>query len=132
MLKQGIEGKWGYLSNVSKNIVKQGIEVNLGYFSNVPIGVISPMSKTRWKQGVKDKWGDISNVSRTIMKQGIEGNLGYYDNGPIAIGKSYFEGGMTNYAQKWETAEIFKRKSSQGLHTEKKHQNCGAPPPQGD
>ena len=39
---------------------------------------------------------------------------------------------MATYAQKWKTAEIFKRKSERGLHTENKHQDCGAPQPQGE
>ena len=48
------------------------------------------------------------------------------------IGKSYFERGMTKYAPKWKTAEIYKRKSAEGLHTEKKHHDCGTPPPQSE
>ena len=88
------------------------------------------MSKTMSKQGVEEKWGDRSNVSKTIMKQGIEGSLGYCANGTMTIGKSYFEGGMTTYAQKWKTAEIYKRKSEGGLNAENKHHDCGAPPPQ--
>ena len=39
---------------------------------------------------------------------------------------------MTTYAQKWKTTEIYKRKSAGRLHTEKKHQVYGAPPPKGD
>ena len=50
-LKQGIEDKWGNISNVSKTIAKQGIEVSLVYCDNGPIGVISTMSKTSLKQG---------------------------------------------------------------------------------
>ena len=38
---------------------------------------------------------------------------------------------MTIYAQKWKTAEIYKLKPEGGLHAEKKHHDCGAPPPQG-
>ena len=68
-------------------------------------------------------------MSKTIVKQGIGGSLGYCTNGPMNIGKSDFEGGMTTYAQKWKTAEIYKRKSAEGLHAEKKHQYCGALPP---
>ena len=90
------------------------------------------MYKTRLKQGIDEKWGDHTNVSKTIVKQGIEVSLGYYANGPMNIWKSYFEGGMTTYAQKWKTAEICKRKSAGELHAEKKHQYCGAPPPQGE
>ena len=71
-------------------------------------------------------------MSKNIVKQGIEGSLGYFANGPMAIGKSDFEGGMTTYAQKWKTAEIYTRKSAGGLHTEKKHQDCGAPTTQGE
>ena len=66
-----------------KAIEKQGIEGSLEYCANGPIGVISPMSKTRSKQGIEEKWGDRSNVFKTIMKQGIEGSLGYCANGPI-------------------------------------------------
>ena len=62
-LKQVIEEKWGYCSNVSKTIVKQGIEGSLVYCANGQIGIITPMSKTRLKQGSEDKWGDRSNVS---------------------------------------------------------------------
>ena len=76
--------------------------------------------------------GDHSNVFKTIVKQGIEGSLGYCTNGPITIGKSDFKGGMTTYAQKWKTDEICRRKSPGGLHVEKNHQDCGAPPPQGE
>ena len=52
-------------------------------------------------------------------------------NGPMIIGESDFERGMTTYAKKWKTAEIYKRKSAGGLHAETKHHDCGAPPPQG-
>ena len=90
------------------------------------------MSKTRSKQGVEEKWGDRCNVSKTIVKQGFSGSLGYCANGPMTIGDSDFAGGMTTYAQKWKTAGIHKRKSAGGLHAEKKHQDCGAPPPQGE
>ena len=113
-----------------KTIVKRGIEVSLEYCANEPIGFSSPMSKTRSNQGVEDKWGDQSSVSKTIVKQDIEVSLEYCANGPMTIGESYFEGGMTTYAQKWKTAEIYKRKSEGGLHAERKHQDCGAPPPQ--
>ena len=84
----------------------------------------------RSKQGVEDKWGDLSNVSKTIVKKGIEVSLGYCANGPMTIGKSDFEVGMTTYAKKWKIAEIYKRKSAGVFHAEKKHQDCGAPPPQ--
>ena len=90
------------------------------------------MSKTRSKQGIEEKWGDRSNVSSTIVNQGIEGSFVYCANGPMTIGKSYFEGGMTIYAQKLDTAEVYKRKSSGGIHAEKKHHDCGAPPHQGE
>ena len=39
---------------------------------------------------------------------------------------------MTTYAQKCKTAEIRKRKSAGGLKSEKKNQDCGTPPPQGE
>ena len=65
------------------------------------------------------------------MKEGIEGSLGYCANGPVTIGKSYFEIGMTTYAQKWKTAEIFKLHSAGGLHAKNKHYYFGFPPPQG-
>ena len=68
---------------MSKIIVKQGIEGSLGYCANGPIGVISPMSKTRSKQDIEEKWGDRSNVSKTIVEQGLEGCLGYCAKGPI-------------------------------------------------
>ena len=38
-LKQGIEEKWGYLSNLSKTIVKQVIEGSLGYCVNSPMDI---------------------------------------------------------------------------------------------
>ena len=88
------------------------------------------MSKTRSKQCIEEKWGDCSNVYKTILKQGIERSLVYCANGPMKIGKSEFEGGMDTYAQKWNIAEICKRKSAGGLHAEKKHPDCGSPPPQ--
>ena len=56
---------------MSNAIDKKGIEVGLEYCANGPIGVISPMSKTRLKQGIEEKWEDHSNVSKTIAKQGI-------------------------------------------------------------
>ena len=90
------------------------------------------MSKTRLKQGIEKKWGDCSNVSKTVVKQGIEVDLGYCANGPMNIGKSDLKGGMNTYAQKLNTAEICKRRSAGVLHAEKKHQDCGAPPPQGE
>ena len=91
---------------MSNTIVNQGIEGSLEYCANGKIVVISPMSKNISKQVIEDNWGDISNVSKTIIMQGIEGSLGYFANGPMTIGKSDFEGGMTTYAQKWNTAEI--------------------------
>ena len=69
---------------------------------------------------------------KTITKKDTEGRLGHLANGPMTIGKSDFEKGMTAYAQKWKTAEIYKRKSSGGLHAEKKHHYCGATPTQGE
>ena len=89
------------------------------------------MSKTRLKQGIEDKWGDQSNVFKTIVKQDTEGSLGHCANVPMTIGKSDFEWGMTTYVQKWKTSEIYKRKSSGGLHAENKHPDCGSSPPQG-
>ena len=59
---------------------------------------------------------DFSNVSKTIVKQGIKVSLVYCANGPITIGKSDFEGVMTTYAQKWNSAKICKRKSSEDLN----------------
>ena len=53
--KQGSEEKWEDLSNFSKTIVKQGIEGSLGYCAKGPIGVSSPMSKTRSKLGGEKK-----------------------------------------------------------------------------
>ena len=44
--KQGSD-EWLNCYNVSKNIVKQIIERSLGYCANEPMGVSSPMSKTR-------------------------------------------------------------------------------------
>ena len=78
-LKQGSD-EWGNCSNVYKNIVKQSIEGSLGYCANGPMGVNSPMSKTRSKQGQ-----DFSNVSNKIEKQGIAGRLVYCANGPIGF-----------------------------------------------
>ena len=111
--------------------MKKGIKGSLGYCANGPIVVSSPMSKNRSKHAIEDKWGYRSNLSKTIVNQGTEVSFGYCANGPMTIGKSYFEGGITTYAQKWKTAEICKRKSEGGLHAEKKHRDCGAPPPQG-
>ena len=117
---------------MSKTIVKRGIEGSLEYCANGPIRVSSHMSKTRSKQGIEEKWEDSSNVSNTIVKQEIEGSLGYCANGPMTIGKSYFEEGMTTYAQKWKRAEIYNGKSAGGLNSEEKHQDCGAPRPQNE
>ena len=77
----------GDRSNVYKTIAKQGTEGSLEYCANGPIGVRSPMSKTRPKQGIEDKWGDCSNVSNNIVNQGTEVSLGYCANGPMDIGK---------------------------------------------
>ena len=66
---------------MSKTVVNQSIEGSLGYCSNGPMGVSSPMSKTRLKQVSEDKYRYLSNVSKTIEKQGIEGRLGYCANG---------------------------------------------------
>ena len=52
--KQSSKEKRGYRSNASKTIVKQGIEGSLGYCANGPMGVSSPMSKTRSKQGSEE------------------------------------------------------------------------------
>ena len=89
------------------------------------------MSKTRLKQGIEEKRGDRSNVPNTIVKQGIGGSLEYCANGTMTIWKTDFEVGMTTYAQKWNTDEIYKRKSAGGFYAENKHHDCGAPPPQG-
>ena len=51
--KQG-SYEWGNCSNVSKTIVKQIIEGSLVYCANGPMGVSSPISKTRLKQGIND------------------------------------------------------------------------------
>ena len=74
------------------------------------------MSKTRPKQGIEEKGGGCYNVSNTIVKQGLEGGLGYCANVPMIIGKSDFEGGMYTCAQKWKTADIYKRKPAGSLH----------------
>ena len=50
---QGVEGKWEYLSNVSKTILNQFLDGSLGYCANGQIGVGSPMYKTRLKQGIE-------------------------------------------------------------------------------
>ena len=55
--KQGIKNKWEDRSNVFKTILKQFIDGSLGYCANGPIGVRSPMSKTRSKQAIEEKWG---------------------------------------------------------------------------
>ena len=65
---------------MSNTIVKQSIEVSLVYCANRPMGVSSPMSKTRSKQGRY-----CSNGSKTIEKQGIEGRLGCCANGTMGV-----------------------------------------------
>ena len=55
---------------MSKIIEKQGIKGSLEYYVNGPIGVSSPMYKTRLNQVIEEKWGDRSNVPKTIVKQG--------------------------------------------------------------
>ena len=72
--------EWGNCYNVSKAIVKQSIGGSLVYCANGPMGVSSPMSKTRAKQG-----RDCSNVSKIIEKLSIEGRLGYCANGPMGV-----------------------------------------------
>ena len=62
---------------MSKTIVKQVTEGSFGYCANGPIGVFSPISKTRLKQGIEGKWEDFFNVSNTIVKHVIEGSLVY-------------------------------------------------------
>ena len=66
--------------NVSNTIVKQSIEVSLVYCANRPMGVSSPMFKTRLEQ-----MGDFSNVSKTIENQGIEGRSEYCANRPMGV-----------------------------------------------
>ena len=51
---------------MSKTIEKQGIEVISIYCANGPMGVSSPMSKTRLNLGSEGKWRDCANVSKTI------------------------------------------------------------------
>ena len=116
---------------MSKKIEKQGIEGRLGYCANGPMGVSSYMYKTRPNQDIKGKWVYCSNVFKTNVKQDTEGSLENCANGTMTIGKSDFERGMTTYAQKWKTDEIYKRKSAGRLHAEKKHHDCGSPPTQG-
>ena len=94
--------------------------------------VFSPMSKNRSMQGIEDKGGDHYNVSETILKLVLGGGLGYCANVPMTIGNSDFEGGVATCAQKWKTSDICKQNSSGRLHTEKKQQACGAPPPPGE
>ena len=100
---------------MSKTIYKQVIEGSLEYCANGPIGVSSPISKTRLNQGIEGEWGDHSNVFKTILKQGTEGSFGNCANGPMNMGKSYFERGMTTYAKKWKTSEIYKAQVSRGV-----------------
>ena len=69
---------------------------------------------------------------KTIDNQYTERSLGRGANGQMNIGKSNFEKGMTTYAQKWKRAEIYKSKSAGGLQAEKKRNDCGAPPTQGE
>ena len=77
------------------------------------------MSKTRSKQDIEENWGDRSNEFKTIDKEETERILGHGANGQMTIGKSNFEKGMTNYAQKWKRAEIYKRKSAGGVANRK-------------
>ena len=72
-------------SNVSKTIDKQGIEERSGYCDNGPMGVSSPIYKTRSNLGSEGKCQDCSNVSKTIEKQGIKGSLEYCAKGPIKV-----------------------------------------------
>ena len=58
---------------------------------------------------------------KTIETQATERSLGHGANGQMNIGKSNFEKGMTNYAQKWKRAEIYKRSLAGGLQAEKKN-----------
>ena len=60
---------------MSNNIVNQSIDGSLGYCTNGPMGVSSPMSKTRSKLVSEGKFRDCSNVSNTIEKQGSKGSL---------------------------------------------------------
>ena len=69
---------------------------------------------------------------KTIEKQDTERSLEHCANGPMTIGESYFEGGMTTYAQKWKTAEIYKRKSEGGFQEERGKRDYGAPLSQGE
>ena len=62
---------------MSKTTENQGNEGRSGYFANGPMGVSSPMSKTRSKLDREGKWGDFSNASKTIEKQGIKVSLEY-------------------------------------------------------
>ena len=62
---------------MSKTIHKQVIEGSLEYCANGPIGVSSPMYKTRLNQGIEGEWGDHSNVFKTILNQDTEGSLGH-------------------------------------------------------
>ena len=54
---------------MSKTIEKQGITVSLEYCAKGPIGIRSPMSKTRPKQDIEEKWGDFSNVKIKTLKE---------------------------------------------------------------
>ena len=91
----------------------------------------SPISKNSPKQDIEGKWGDLSNAFKTIERQGTEISLVHGANGQMTIGKHNFEKGMTTYAKKWKRAEIYKRKSAEGLQAKKKKHDCGTPPPQG-
>ena len=77
------------------------------------------MSVTRLKQGIEAERGGHSNVSKTIVKQGLEGCLEYCANVPMTIGKTdHEEVGVATCAQKWNTANIRKRKPSVRFNTD--------------
>ena len=54
---------------MSKRIKKQDITVRLGYFANGPMGVSSPMSKTRSKIGSKGNGGISPRCLRQLRSK---------------------------------------------------------------
>ena len=132
MLMGGGEGKILIKGCIVKDIENQQEKRDKIEGKKEDEGVRSPMSVTRLKQGIKEEGVYCSNVYRTIVKQGLEGCLVYHTNVQMTIGNAdYEEGGVATCAQQWKTADIRKRKPAGRLHAEKKHQDCGAPPPPG-
>ena len=92
----------------------------MGYCDNVPMGVRSPMSKTRSNMSSEGKFRDFSKVSNTIDKEGIKRSVEYYANVPIKVSSPKSNTRLKQYIEeKWgdhsNVLKIIKKQDTEEL-----------------